>query len=100
MELVLDRGLAERRIFPAIDIKRSGTRHEELLYTERELKSVWILRRAYASLETAEATEELIKWLKRTKSNEEFISTVVERLRSTLSPEELVMIEEGPIEQD
>jgi len=100
MELVLDRGLAERRIFPAIDIKRSGTRHEELLYTERELKSVWILRRAYASLETAEATEELIKWLKRTKSNEEFISTVVERLRSTLSPEELVMIEEGPFEQD
>jgi transcription termination factor Rho len=100
MELVLDRGLAERRIFPAIDIKRSGTRHEELLYTERELKSVWILRRAYASLDTAEATEELIKWLKRTKSNEEFISTVVERLRSTLSPEELVMIEEGPFEQD
>ena len=100
MELVLDRGLAERRIFPAIDIKRSGTRHEELLYTEKELKSVWILRRAYASLDTAEATEELIKWLKRTKSNEEFFDTVVERLRSSLSPEELVMIEEGPFEQD
>jgi transcription termination factor Rho len=100
MELVLDRGLAERRIFPAIDIKRSGTRHEELLYTEKELKSVWILRRAYASLDTAEATEELIKWLKRTKSNEEFFDTVVERLRNTLSPEELVMIEEGPMEQD
>lgn len=100
MELVLDRGLAERRIFPAIDIKRSGTRHEELLYTEKELKSVWILRRAYASLDTAEATEELIKWLKRTRSNEEFFSTVVERLRSSLSPEELVMIEEGPFEQD
>jgi transcription termination factor Rho len=100
MELVLDRGLAERRIFPAIDIKRSGTRHEELLYTEKELKSVWILRRAYASLDTAEATEELIKWLKRTKSNEEFFDTVVERLRSSLSPEELVMIEEGAFEQD
>lgn len=98
MELILDRSLAERRIFPAIDIKRSGTRHEELLYTEKELKSVWILRRAYASLDTAEATEELIKWLRRTRSNDEFFSTVVERLRSTLSPEELVMIEEGPIE--
>lgn len=98
MELILDRSLAERRIFPAIDIKRSGTRHEELLYTEKELKSVWILRRAYASLDTAEATEELIKWLRRTKTNDEFFSTVVERLRSTLSPEELVMIEEGPME--
>ncbi len=98
MELILDRSLAERRIFPAIDIKRSGTRHEELLYSEKELKSVWILRRAYASLDTAEATEELIKWLRRTRDNDEFFSTVVERLRSTLSPEELVMIEEGPME--
>ncbi len=100
MELVLDRGLAERRIFPAIDIKRSGTRHEELLYTPQELKGVWILRRAYASLDTMEATEELIKWLKRTKNNEEFLSTVVERIKHTLSPEELVMIEEGPIDQE
>ncbi|MBC7327473.1 transcription termination factor Rho [bacterium] len=98
MELILDRSLAERRIFPAIDIKRSGTRHEELLYTEQELKGVWILRRAYASMDTAEATEELIKWLRRTKSNEEFLTSVVERLKATLSPEELVMIEEGPID--
>ncbi len=45
MELVLDSGLAERRIFPAIDVRRSGTRHDELLFAEDELKRIWHLRR-------------------------------------------------------
>ena len=52
MELVLDRSLAERRIFPAIDVKRSGTRREELLFTEEEIRRVWQLRRVLNSLET------------------------------------------------
>ncbi|MBW3624361.1 MAG: transcription termination factor Rho [Armatimonadetes bacterium] len=81
MDLVLDRGLFERRVFPAIDIKRSGTRHEELLYTEEEYKQVWTLRRALANLDTQEATELLINRLKKTKSNQEFLQIVDKSLR-------------------
>ncbi len=80
MELVLDRALFERRIFPAIDIKRSGTRHEELLYTEEEYRGVWALRRALAAMDTVEATEQLIERLKRTRSNKEFLQEIAERL--------------------
>lgn len=80
MELVLDRALFERRIFPAIDIKRSGTRHEELLYTEEEYRGVWALRRALAAMDSVEATEQLIERLKRTRSNKEFLQEIAERL--------------------
>ena len=82
MDLVLDRSLFERRTFPAIDIKKSGTRQEELLYTEEEFKQVWTLRRALASLGTQEATELLINRLKNTKSNKEFLQIVDKSLRS------------------
>ncbi|MCY0885960.1 MAG: transcription termination factor Rho, partial [Firmicutes bacterium] len=72
MELHLDRKLAERRTFPAVDIKRSGTRREELLLTPEELEAVWLIRKAVHNLGTQEATELLLQNLKRTRSNAEF----------------------------
>ena len=82
MELVLDRNLAERRIFPAIDIKRSGTRHDELLFDEDTLKKVWHLHRLLAALDNVEATELLNDRLRHTKSNKEFLQIVDKTLRS------------------
>ncbi|MCE5323833.1 transcription termination factor Rho [bacterium] len=82
MELVLDRNLAERRIFPAIDTKKSGTRHDELLYNDDTLKRVWQLHRLLAALDTAEATELLRDRLKHTKSNKEFLQIVDKTLKS------------------
>jgi transcription termination factor Rho len=73
MELKLDRSLAERRIYPAIDIKASGTRKDELLYDAESLKSVWLLHRALAGLQTSEATDFLIERLGKTKNNKEFL---------------------------
>lgn len=72
MELHLDRKLAERRTFPAVDIKRSGTRREDLLLTPEELDVVWTLRKAIHNLGSQEATELLLQNLKRTRSNTEF----------------------------
>ncbi|NLG69373.1 MAG: transcription termination factor Rho, partial [Firmicutes bacterium] len=72
MEVHLDRRLAERRIFPAIDIYRSGTRNEELLLSDREQDTMFILRKALSSLGTAETTDLLIDRLLHTKSNQEF----------------------------
>ncbi len=82
MELVLDRNLAERRIFPAIDIKRSGTRHDELLYDDDTLKQVWQLHRILAALDVVEATELLNDRLKGTKSNKEFLQIVNKTIKS------------------
>ncbi len=82
MELVLDRGLAERRIYPAIDIKRSGTRHDELLFDEDTLKRVWHLHRLLAALDIEQGTELLIQRLKQTKSNEEFLKIVDKTIKS------------------
>lgn len=81
MELHLDRKLAERRIFPAIDVKRSGTRKEELLLSPDELEAIWALRRSTNSLGTQEVTEMLIERLKKTKSNKEYIRTILKELR-------------------
>lgn len=72
MEIHLDRKLAERRVYPSIDIKRSGTRREELLLSKEELEAVWVLRKALASLDTIEASTTLINRLKKTKINREF----------------------------
>ncbi|HHY13184.1 MAG TPA: transcription termination factor Rho [Thermoanaerobacterales bacterium] len=77
MELHLDRKLLEKRLFPAIDIKRSGTRKEELLYSPNELEAVWSLRKALHSLGTLEAAETFINQLSRTKNNNEFIASVM-----------------------
>ncbi len=77
-EVVLDRRLADKRIFPAIDINRSGTRKEELLLEPDELQRVWMLRKALAAVQSDEAMELLIKRLGQTKNNEEFLTTLSE----------------------
>jgi transcription termination factor Rho len=77
-EVVLERKLADKRIFPAIDINRSGTRKEELLLGEKELQRVWMLRKALAAVQSDEAMELLIKRLSQTKNNEEFLATLSE----------------------
>ncbi len=74
MELHLDRRLMEKRIFPAIDVIKSRTRKEELLLAQEELERIWLLLRVLSPLEPAEAAELLIGKLKKTKSNEDFMS--------------------------
>lgn len=77
MELHLDRRLAERRIFPAIDIYRSGTRKEELLLSKVELEAMWLLRKAMSSLSPAETLELMHERLRNTKSNAELIDLII-----------------------
>lgn len=76
MELHLDRKLAERRVFPAIDIKRSGTRKEELLLSPEELDVMWVLRKSTNSLSGAEVIELLIERFRKTRSNREFLGII------------------------
>jgi transcription termination factor Rho len=81
MELHLDRKLAEKRIFPAINIIPSGTRREELLLDEDTVKQVWLLRRVVSMLaddspNTSEATERLLARLSKTRNNAEFLATL------------------------
>jgi transcription termination factor Rho len=76
MELHLDRKLSEKRIFPAIDINKSGTRREELLLSESELNAIYTVRKAMANLGTADVTEMLINKLMQTKTNVEFIKMI------------------------
>jgi transcription termination factor Rho len=73
MDLHLDRRLVDRRVFPAIDIERSGTRKEELLFSEEEQKRIWILRRVLSEMQMVEAMELLRDRIARSKSNEEFL---------------------------
>ena len=76
MELHLDRKLSEKRVFPAIDINKSGTRKEELLLSEKELSSVFSIRRAMSNLGTGDVTEMIVSKMTKTKNNEEFINTI------------------------
>ncbi|MBD3376921.1 transcription termination factor Rho [candidate division KSB1 bacterium] len=76
MELVLDRRLSDRRIFPSIDINRSGTRKEELLLEPVELNRVWILRKLLAEMSTVEAMEFLLNRMEGTKSNKQFLDSM------------------------
>ena len=74
MEVHLDRKLSEKRIFPAIDINKSGTRREDLLLTTPEMETVFALRKAMSSnMSVSDVTEELITQMKQTKTNEEFL---------------------------
>lgn len=73
MEVALDKKLSEKRIFPAIDINKSGTRREELLLNQKELETVFSIRRALSSMSVSEITEQLIQQMVTTKSNNEFI---------------------------
>ncbi|GAA4719414.1 hypothetical protein GCM10025782_15960 [Pedococcus ginsenosidimutans] len=84
MELKLDRGLANRRIFPAVDINNSGTRKEEILLSGEELKIMWKLRRVLAALDQQQGIELLIDRLKKTRSNMEFLMQVQQN--SSLRP--------------
>jgi transcription termination factor Rho len=76
MELQLDRRLAERRIFPAIDVLKSSTRREELLMDELTLRLVWTLRRMLTQVGQAESAELLLTRLSKTTSNREFLATM------------------------
>ena len=75
-ELHLDRKLADRRVFPAIDINKSGTRKEELLLDEEELNKLWVLRKALSSLSSTEAMELLIEKMRATKNNKAFFKAM------------------------
>lgn len=74
MEVLLDRSLAEKRIFPAIDIKRSNTRREDLLLSDKELEVASLIRKAMGNIPAAESTDQILKVIKATKNNEEFLS--------------------------
>jgi transcription termination factor Rho len=76
MELVLDRGLSDRRIYPAMDINRSGTRHEELLIPEDQLQRIWLLRKFLSDMNPAEAMEFLLDKMRRTDTNTEFLASM------------------------
>ena len=80
MEIHLDRKLSEKRIFPAIDLAKSGTRREELLLSQKELEGVWTMRKVLSSGNTVEVTEQLINMLVRTQTNEEFLLRLKEWL--------------------
>lgn len=73
MEVHLDRKLSEKRIFPAIDINKSGTRREDLLLSDKEMETVFALRKALSNLNTAEVTEQVITQMVMTKTNDEFL---------------------------
>ena len=76
MEVHLDRALSEKRIFPAIDINKSGTRKEELLLSDEELKTIFNLRKAIANMNTQEMTEQIMEQIITTKNNEDFLERV------------------------
>jgi len=84
MELHLDRRLSEKRIFPAVDIQKSGTRKEELLQSQQELEAVWAIRRDLSSNLTAqEVTEQLINTLIRTKNNDEMVGVIMKNFETS-----------------
>ena len=76
MEMVLDRKLSERRVFPAIDIPKSGTRREDLLLNREELEAINIMRKALNSLKPEEAVDKILDMFSRTRTNMEFVNMV------------------------
>ena len=81
MEVHLDRKLSEKRIFPAIDINKSGTRREDLLLTPKEKETVFALRKAMNSMPVADVTEQVISMMVNTKNNEEFLDSIDKYIR-------------------
>ncbi|MBQ9909424.1 MAG: transcription termination factor Rho, partial [Treponema sp.] len=75
-EIDLDRRLAERRLFPAINIKKSGTRKEELLLDEATLQKLWVLRKVINPMEDAEITELILEQMKKSRNNEAFLTNM------------------------
>jgi transcription termination factor Rho len=83
-EITLDRKLSERRVFPAIDIARTSTRREELLLDEQTLRAVVVMRRLFATLaeqDSTEATERFITQLRKSASNEEFLTSLAKSMQ-------------------
>ncbi len=76
MEIHLDRKLSDKRVFPAIDLQKSGTRKEELLILKKDLDRLWVLRRVLAPLSGVEQMELVIERLDKSKSNAEFLSSM------------------------
>ncbi|MCI8277186.1 MAG: transcription termination factor Rho, partial [Clostridia bacterium] len=76
MEVVLDRSLSEKRVFPAIDINKSGTRREDLLLSKKELNAIYNIRKSLNNLNTIDITEKLISQLMKTKNNNELIDII------------------------
>lgn len=76
MELVLDRRLSEKRVFPAIDLPKSSTRREDLLLTQEEIEANYLMRKAFSGVKSDEAVEKIIEMFRRTKNNQEFIQLV------------------------
>ena len=76
MELVLDRRLADKRVFPALNIKKSGTRREDLLLTNDELNKMWVLRKVLNPMDDMEATEMIVDKMRKTKNNEAFLKSM------------------------
>ena len=76
MELVLDRKLSEKRVFPAIDIPKSGTRREDLLLTKEELEAVYSMRRALNGMRSEEAVDNILNMFAKTSNNKELVQLV------------------------
>ena len=81
MEVHLDRKLSEKRIFPAIDINKSGTRREDLLLTPKEKETVFALRKAMNSMPVADVTEHVISMMVKSKNNQEFLDNIDDYIR-------------------
>ena len=76
MEINLDRRLVDRRVFPSIDIQRSGTRKEELLLDRNDLNRIWLLRKVLQPMNTVESMEFLLEKMQATKSNRDFLDSM------------------------
>lgn len=76
MELVLDRSLSEKRVFPAIDLPKSSTRRDDLLLTQEEIEATFLMRKAFGGVKSEEAVEKIIEMFRKTKNNQEFIQLV------------------------
>jgi len=76
MEMVLDRKLSEKRVFPAISIPKSGTRREDLLLSDEELQAINVIRKALNSMKPDEAVEKVIDMFVRTRNNDEFVKMI------------------------
>lgn len=76
MEIVLDRKLADRRVFPAIAVDKSGTRREDLLLTEEEREAIWLLRKRIADVDTVAATEAVLNFMEKTMTNASFVASI------------------------
>ena len=88
MELHLDRSLAERRIFPAIDIRRSGTRKEELIIPKDHLEKLWAIRKTMSDM--PDFAERLLRKLKQTKTNQEFFDYLDDEMKKSTNTKRIL----------